>query len=237
MTFTWDELIDRARVYLDDDNKNDSTFIKKARMMTLFQVEYAQLYREWIRKGLIAPKWLEQAFTLGQQSLALDKVLAIVGVAESIDSGSRYRPVTPSQTDLGRMPGWYGTTDVGKSATWEGNGGGDQLTITLHPFDSSGAYVTRFLQRPDYVSDTTQTVELPYGGDERLVLGAAKRGNVKESVVSRGLEDLIMKADAEMAFTAFGRGNGVVVRRTNANGSATRGREAFPANPRYWIFY
>lgn len=239
MTFIWADLITRARVYLDDDHKSETHFIADDRLMTLLQVEYAKLYRQWVRGGFIGPATTDQTFT--GQTVTVPNVLAIIGVAENLTYQKRV--LQPAQSRFGRAPFWDGTLAVGKSSRWEASGVADTLLITLHPADAAGSYVVRFISRPAYATDTSTTIDLPYGGDERLVLGAVRRANVKGSTRSAAVEALIMEADAEINFTQFGRiaGDSPRIRRNRQNPFARFpadrfGETAYPANPSDWYW-
>lgn len=236
MQFVWNDLIDRARVYIDDDHKETDGWISPTNWLTLFNVEYAQLFRKWVRAGLIAPAYTETPFS--GSSTSLSGVLAIVGVAQ--DMGSYRRPVFPAQSVYGRAPFWGGTMDSGPSMSWAASGTGDNLTLTLDPPDSATSnYLVRWIAAPAYATDATTTVELPYGGDERLVLGAARRALVKDSTASQSINALIADADADLNFLAFGRANGDSprVRRVTPLAKArTWQLGSFPSDPRFWTY-
>ncbi len=213
MVFTWQELIDRARTYLDDDHNEDRGFMTPARWMTIANVEYAQLYRRWIRSGLIAPMPQDRALVEAAAptvDVPLEGVLAIIGVAEVTgnDDGSdlQYRVLKQLQPDYGRMP--FRSNIVDTALGWEAYGTGDTITVKIYPPDPNLTYVVRYIVRPDYETDPDEEIDLPYGTDERLVLGIARRAHLKDSTASSLLNGLIAEADAEMNFTAFQRGGG-----------------------------
>lgn len=196
MAFVWNDLIDRARFYIDDDHRETSGWVTPARWLTLFGVEYTQQYRRWVRQGLVAPRPTATAFTGPTTSLA--GVLAVVGVAEDL-GGGRYREIPSSQSALGRHP-FVSPAEDG----WEAHGTGDDLTIELHS-DEARTYEVRWIPAAVAPTDPTASVVLPAGADERLVLGAARRALVKESARSATLQQHIDEADAELAFAAAAR--------------------------------
>lgn len=204
MLITWDELIARARTYVDDDHKDETSWILPERWMTLFQVEYRKLYRQWVRAGLVAPAPVDTTFT--GSTVTISEVLTIIGVAEV--TGDSLRVLQSAQSLLGARPFWTGASDVGKSSQWGATGAANTITVTLHPADSSGSYLVRYLTRPVYATDSTATVDLPDGGDERLVLGAARRAHLKDSAASRLLDALLLESDADLNFAAFSAING-----------------------------
>lgn len=236
MQFVWDDLIDRARVYVDDDHKEDGSWIKRDHWMTLFQIEYAARYRQWVRMGLVSVPFTETDFT--GDTVTLNNVLCVVGVAENC--GDYFRPLQPAQSAYGRASYWGGSLDTGKSVEWEASGAADTITLSLHPTDSSGNYRVRYISRPVYATDRTASVDLPPLCDEVLVLGACKRAHLKDATVSRALEDLLMKAEAELNFAAFGRVNGDSprVRRIDKRPNYTsRFGAPYPTNPRFWMYF
>lgn len=204
---TLQELVDRARVYLDDDHTDDEGWLSPESWVALCNVEYAQLYRRWVRQGLIAPAWTDAAFTGHTATIPSDLsgggVLATIGVAENLGSG-RYRLLTPAQSHYGRSPTLGYTT--GASSHWYATGTGDTITYTLEPRDT-GSYFVRYIPTVVPADSLADTVTVPFGADERLVLGLARRAKLKEGSASALLERLIMDADAELNFAAFGRVN------------------------------
>ena len=207
-SFVWNDLIDRARFYIDDDHRETAGWVTPARWLTRFGVEYAQQDRRWVRQGLVAPRPTHTTFV--GPTTALTGVLAVVGVAEDL-GGGRYREIPSVQSEIGRHP--YGTpSDIG----WQAHGTGDDLSIEISP-DDELTYEVRWI--PDVVrpSDPTASVVLPASADERLVLGAARRALVKESTRSSALQQALDEVDAELAFAAAGRlmGDAPRVRRLN----------------------
>jgi hypothetical protein len=204
MTFTWQELIDRARFYVDDDHDGDDAgWVDPSAWLRLFGVEYSQQYRRWVRAGLVAPKPTDTEFDGPVTSTPITGVLAVIGVAELI--GTNYRVLRPSQTQDGRHP--FRNPRTGPATSWEAHGGGDTLTIELDPADT-GSYVARYIARPARPTSVSASVEVPDGADERLVLGAARRAHVKESSRSAAIDALILEADAELNFMAHSRRHG-----------------------------
>lgn len=204
MTFTWQELIDRARTYLDDDHNDTEGFIKPERWLSLANVEYAQLYRKWVRMGLVAPAPTDTSFS-STHTKALTGVLAIVGVAEDLGDG-HHRVLAPAQSSFGQSPFW-GHTSSSPGCYWAATGSADALTVTLEPRPTSGNYFVRFIPTVAYATLISASIDLPYGADERLVLGIAKRAKLKESGASGALERLLMEADQELNFAAFSKLN------------------------------
>lgn len=237
MQFTGQELIDRARVYLDDDNKDTNGWLAPTSWLALLNTELAQLYRRHVRNGLVTPPATDQSLNT---SPTLQNCLAIHGVAQVLPSGL-YRLLTPAQSAYGQKP-FYGTPiSNGPGHYWMAEGGADNLTIKIEPDPTlaHGSYIARFTPTLAYITALSQTVDVPYGADERLVLGIARRANLKDSTTSALLERLMAESDAELAFQAFGRLKDSprvrrVVSRTEKRG--VMGNQ-FPGDPREWRFY
>jgi len=229
---TWNDLIKRSRTYVDDDHADEAGWIAVSTWLDLFQTEYGQLYRRWVREGLVRPKPTDTAFT---GTTNLTSVLAIVGVAQ--DMGSYVRILNPAQSVSGADPFWFPTSPVsGVATSWAAHGAADDLSIELNPANAS-SYVVRWLPAPARATDPTTTVSLPFGGDERLVLGVARKAHIKESAASRRLDDEIRDADAELAFTAFGRnGDSPRVRRVRPRVDLHPRHPGFPTDSRSWFF-
>ncbi len=238
MQFTWDALIDRARVYLDDDHYETNGYLTPAHWLTLAQVEYQLLLRRWIRLGLVVPASTDATFTGG--STTISNCLAIIGVGQ--DKGGYVRVLAPAQSPRGQQPFWRSATAPQTiSQSWMATSDGDTATITLDPTDpDTTPYFVRYFAAPALVTDSTTTVNLPFGTDERLVLGMARRAHLKASSASALLERLIAEADAELAFTAQGRihGDAPRVRRTPRWQRAIHRQDSqlFPSDPRMWIY-
>lgn len=214
MQFQWQALIHRARVYLDDDHNDGRGFVAPADYLTIAAVEYTEQRKRWIRSALVRPATTDTTFS-SSPTTALTGVQAIVGVAEIISpSSTPYRLLTPAQSAWGAQPYW-GQVASNRATTWTAAGEGDNFTVQLDPPDAGNTYVVRWVPTITYPTDQTTTVDVPYGLDERLVLGIAKRAMVKDQSRSAALQDLINQADAENMFTAFARiqGDGPRVRR------------------------
>ncbi len=197
-TVSWQDLIDRARLYSDDDpaSANGKGWIQPAMWMTLLQVEYRYLYARWVRSGLQAPTPVDVEFTGPYTDLT--GVLALVGVAR-VTSPGNYELLQPSQSREGRAP--IRSTRTGVGVGWSASGTGDSLRVSIDSTDT-GTYLVRYIARPELVTNPALTVNLPYGADERLVLGATRRAHLKDSTTSALLERLLLDADAELNMVA-----------------------------------
>jgi len=238
MQFTWQTLVDRARVYIDDDHDDTEGFLSDTAWLALCNAEYSQLYRRWVRSGLVTPAITQSTLSLTSGVATVNGVLAVVGVAE--DMGSYMRLLAPAQPSVGREAFWLGSTEsTGTAVQWAATGSGDNLSVELYPHPSTGTYVIRHIPTVAYSTALSQSVEVPYGADERMVLGLARRANVKGRDSSMLIERLINDADAELNFTAFSRVGGLRVRDKRGRAGFPRGErfgDVFPANPGEWLF-
>ena len=202
-TFTWSDLINRARTYIDDDHDEEEGWLSPETWLALGNVEYAVLFPRLVRAGLIVPETVDQSFS--GPTVAVAEVLAIVGVAENL-GGGRYRLIEPLQSTYGRDP-FRSAVATSPAIGWLATGAADDVTVSLQP-ESTGSYVVRYIAVPEAATALDDEVELPYGCDERLVLGMARRAKLKEMGASAILERLIMEKDADIAMQAHGRVDG-----------------------------
>jgi hypothetical protein len=236
MQFTWQELIDRARVYIDDDHDDDDGLVSPESWLAFANVEYAQLYRRWLRMGLITPTITQSSFT--SNSTSFPGVLAILGVAEDLGNGARL--LESAQAALGKNPYVRGSSAPnGVATSWAATGAGDTTVIELDPHvDNYSSYFVRYVPTVAYATSAASTVELPYGADERLVLGIARRAHIKGLTASAQLERLIMEADAELNFQAFGKLPALRARhKTAAIQRTDRYGNVFPVSPGSWLYF
>lgn len=232
-TFLWSALIDRAKVYVDDDHAEQSGWIKNDKWLNIGYAEYLRLRKKWIRLGLVSPAPTNTTFTAATASIT--NVAVLIGVAEDL-GGGRYRQLPSSQAEHGQAPFWSTYLGTSCAIAFEAHGEADDLTISLKPGnDSAGTYVVRYITNPTRPTLTSQSVVVPDGCDERLVLGMARRAHLKDSGASVLLEKLIREEDEQIGFDAFGRLNAEAprarfTRRTN------RFSTGFPTDPRLWRY-
>jgi len=236
-TFTWQQLIDRAKVYLAEDHEEDSGWIAPDKWLILANVEYAELYKRWVRQGFVSPPTIDTTFAA--PTVTVPGTLAVIGVAE--DMGSYMRVLTPAQSGFGRSPFWRSPTEQaqGLALYWSAASASDRVAIQLDP-PVAGNYVVRTIPTVLYATDATATLDVPYGTDERIVLGIARRAHLKDSTASAALERLIQLHDAETALSAFGKidGDGPRVRRVRPSAQrVSRMRGSLSMIPRGgWLY-
>jgi hypothetical protein len=144
------------------------------------------------------------------------------------DSSLPFEVATPSTVN----EAWTNWNDIQSRTLWA-----VQFVGGTEPVEEAGNYYVRYYVRPDYFTSASDTVELPYGVDERIVLGMADRAGIKDSTVSRNIKELKFEHDAQLNFLIFGRGDGPRVRRINRTPLRTdRFASPFPTDPRYWLY-
>lgn len=247
-SFTWDELITRARVYVDDDHSAEDNWIAPERWLDIGFTEWRTLYKRMIRNSLVTPD-IQTAYLQGGIT-SINSVLAVVGVGQ--DMGNTVRVFPNAQAIFGRGAYWRGSTaPTGHSMSWAARGTSDTVKIELDPLPDDltydalatpqGNYLCRYIQTLTKPTATTDTVDLPDLADERLILGMARRAHLKDSANSVLLNDLIKEADAEMKFEADGKVGGIRVRRTPLVARATRLYNPYKAltwpGPTEWRFF
>lgn len=250
--FIWRDLIGRARVYVDDDHQETQGWLTDAKWLEIAKAEYRAVYRRWLRNGLVRPSPIDTPITTGQYQMVLPSApdteagvsgaLAIIGVAENMNS--YFRILAPAQSARGAFPFWVapGQTNEGKAVNWAAFGPADEVTVEISPRDLSSPYVIRWLPTPRMPVSLDDTVQIPFGCDERLVLGIARRAHLKDSSASALLQQLIGDADAEIQFAAHGRLDTQAPRVRRVRPDFHRRRwpqlstDQFPTDPNYWMY-
>lgn len=251
MQHTWRELVGRARLYLNDDHREQQGWIEDSGWLGIITAEWPVLHRKWTRMGVVRPAAIDTTFPAAAYQVTLPDVahgdtrpgcLAVVGVAEDLTSYMRY--LAPAQVARGAYPFWVapGEVNQGKAVTWAAYGSSDAVTVEISPRDPGGTYVVRWLATPRVPVSLDETVDIPLGCDERLVLGLVRRALLKDSGASALLERLISEADAEIQFTAHGRLDNQAPRVRRVRPDFHRRRwpqlstSQFPTDPNYWMY-
>ena len=206
------DLLARAKAYVDADDVDVGGWLNDSLWYSWMNQENRNLYRTFLRNGLMGPKFVDQTITAnGSDSYILaTEPLAIAGVAEMVFGGPYPRPLQPMQVLRGRYPWGVEGAIVGSATHWAAYYEADgTVSVGLQPIPQSGTYTVRTVPQPltlvATVSDpTTQTnqVSYPPGTEERIALGMAERAYEREGVMSPTLTRLIQRADEEMARAA-----------------------------------
>ena len=249
-------LVNRARTYIDDDSGEVQGFLSDAAWLNIFNVEYQYLYRKWLRMAVVRPQPVDEYFPSGSYQIVLPTatdveagntgVLAVVGVAEDMSSYMRY--LTAAQPSRGPYPYWVASgesANEGKADSWACYGAADSFTVELHPRDvaTGSNYKVRWIPTPPLAQNLdSSTVDVPWGVDERLVLGMARRACLKDHTASALLERMIADADAETQFAAHGRLDVQAPRVRRVKPDFHRRRwpqlatNGFPTDSNYWMW-
>ena len=86
MEVTAEEVIGRARAYINDDhNDNKGAVFKPERWLQVLSAQNKRAYRRWMKAGLVSPEPVDKEFT--GPSVRLTNVVEILGVARCTISG------------------------------------------------------------------------------------------------------------------------------------------------------
>lgn len=230
--FTIQSLIDRAKVYADEDHEDDSGWIAPAIWLRLAVTEIAEQHRRWVRAGHVIPAQATASVT--GTAIGFD-VLAIVAVY--YDDGTTVRLLDYAGPSVIRSA----TQPEGDAYRWWMESSGDSVTVLLDPQPSTydNYYIRYVPQYPvNLITSATDQIELPSGMDERVVLGIARRAHIKDSGASSLIERLIAQSDAELAFGAAARTGGLSVKtlpRFRPSPYSTPNRVSWP-NRLAWLY-
>lgn len=120
------------------------------------------------------------------------------------------------------------------AVAWEGFGAGSNITLKLIPADDSEQkYVVRYHEIPGNITALTQTIEVPEGGDEWLMLKLAEWAMGTEGGASKTLQTQIYNAEAQLGFAS-----GEALRQQLSSGSTPRtDRSMWPLSTVDWVWF
>ena len=193
--FTVDELITRAK---DAADMHD-LFVRPSTWFNWLNVELQALYIMCARGGWPLRNIQFRSFSVPTDYISGSfqipfEILAIVGVWE-VDGQARYRRLTYNNgaDALRQFPGATGITGHPREY-WisELTGTSSEATQVIpYPTPTSGLFHVAYLPAPSKVAATTDTVALPMGIEELIVLKMARRALVKEEADTTAIEKLI----------------------------------------------
>jgi hypothetical protein len=243
MAYTIQNIIDRARIYVDDNHKVTDGWKQPADWLTIAKPELVSCYRNWVRKSLISFTPLQGSFTGPTFQFAAGiQPLAILGVAQG--SGSNFRLIQPAMAQYGRQPYW--DTTAATATTWTvsvdvfPDGTGEpQYSLSLHPPNTTAGYQIKYIRFPE-LSALDKFVILPEGYEDYVALLIARKALASEGASSQAIERLIMKAEADIGMDTLSgpQGDGPkvrVVRPFNKQRVFTNST-TWPLNPAFWFY-
>jgi hypothetical protein len=238
MPFILQELVDRARVYLADDNDDGDTgalISDPAAWLRVAQASFDYLYPQWVRAGLVPLNFQTDSWPGSQTVFTLtNTAIALIGVAQDYGDGT-FRLLESGVPRFGETF-WGFSTGTGYYYSIRGTP--DELDIVVEPIDVSATYTARYLARPNRFAGLTDTAIIPFGCDEQMVIDMARRAKLKESAVSQALEQF--KREHLEAMNMAGPPLGI--KQKMANGIRVtpfglRGTTSWPTDPRYWRWF
>lgn len=245
MAYTIQDVIDRAKIYVDDNHKVTDGWKQPADWLAMIRPELAAVYRKWVRESLISFNTLDgiisnAVFTWPDTA----PPLAILGVAQQV--GTQFRMLQYAQSYYGRNPFWEaGTPSI--ATTWtsvvDTNPAGDGnpvYSLAIHPPDPAAGYLVRYIKFPD-MSALDKFVILPEGHEDYLALRLAKKALASEGASSQAIERLIIQAESDIKMEALSNAQGDgprvrIVRPFNKQRLFNRYNSIWPTSPMLWFY-
>lgn len=236
MPITTQDVINRARIYVDDNHKVTDGWKQPADWLAIAGPEIIACYRKWVREGIVSLATVDSAFT-GPNYTFTAGVIAITDVVESLGFGS-YRKVEPASSVYGREPFWDNTIGTqGNSQYWTAAFGTTGYVLKLHPPDTA-SYLVRNIPEPD-ISTLASILYLPTGLEDYVALRIARKALASEGASSQAIERLLMVAEAEWKMLSLGTtlGDAPRVRITRRPHWGSNSRMfTWQANPYFWYY-
>lgn len=244
MAYTIQNIIDRTRIYVDDNHKVTDGWKEPADWLLLARPEIIAVYKKWLRESLISFSTLDGTITSGSFVFPAGvPILAVLGVAQQ--TGQQFRLLQSAMSQYGRAPFWE--SGVSSTATtWtiatdvfpDGNGD-PQTTLDIHPPDSSAGYLVRYIRCPE-ISTLDKFIIAPEGYEDYMALRIARKALASEGASSQAIERLIISAEADMKMDSLSntQGDGPKVRITRPYNvqRMMSGSNVWPNNPMFWYY-
>lgn len=248
--YTIQNLIDRARIYVDDNQKVTKGWKQPEDWLTIAKPEIINCYRKWIREGLIALEWVDTQFT-GPIFQFPDKLpMVILGVAQLTSNG--WRRLLPGQILFGRAPFEDAPGNiVGPATHWGASLGFVPVEsdipdvglpgiyqVRLHPPDTAANYYVRYIPEP--IMTLTSIVYVPEGFEDYICLLIARKALASEGASSQAIERLIMKAESDMKLASLSNPEGdapkVRITRSYRRKALDASINPYRTNPYNWYY-
>lgn len=135
---------------------------------------------------------------------SLADVMAVVCVHEVV-SGTLKRLTFTNDVDFLRQS-LNGSSVTGHATTYRMRMYGNEIHADFYPTPQTGeVYLITYLSAPTPLTATNQSVALPMGWEERLVLGMARRALIKEESSTSEIEKLIREMDSQIEQLCWNR--------------------------------
>jgi hypothetical protein len=191
------EIIERAQAAADmHDN-----FVTSTQWLRWLNVEYRALALFILRSGYVFTENTETITANGSLTYEFNEPLVILGVYEYKDQ--RYRRIEHS--DMMDGAGNIDEVTTGPARFFRVyQAASGKVGMQLWPIPQSGTYKVRKVVIPVAVT-LTDSIELPAGFEERLVLGLARRALAKEESSTAEISRQVDEADRYIEEMCFDR--------------------------------
>lgn len=244
MAYTTQDIIDRARIYVDDNHKVTDGWKQPADWLALAKPEILAVYRKWVRESLVSYNTLDAVVSTPPSQILPGQPLAIIGVAQQ--NGNSFRLLQPAMSQYGRNPYWESGV-ASPALTWTASispfpdvNGNPNYSVTLHPPDTASGYFIRYMRFPDYAL-LSNFIIAPDGYEDYMALRIARKALASEGASSQAIEKLIMQAETDMKMDSLSntQGDGPkvrIVRPYNKQRIFSNPVVGWPTNPAFWFY-
>jgi hypothetical protein len=195
----YSELIDRAKGAAD---MHDS-FPDGPNWMYFLNAEYRKLWVKIVRAGFPITVNRVIVTSTGATSYTIPEPSAVLGIFELYNSNSYYKiPIRPMWSQYAISTGTHP-----KAVYVSPNVAAGTLTLNFYPTPASGAiFHVIVIDKPKKIVSGTpaagesNSVDLPFGWEERVSLGMAKRALTAEETVNGALLQEIAETDEQIDF-------------------------------------
>lgn len=197
-TTHYTELIERAQSNIDDVGGD---FLKTSEWLYHANAEIKKLNVKLVRGGFPPSVTSETITANGSAQYNIDQPMAVIAMYEIIGDTYYRVPIKPKWKQHKVVTGThpvecyaFPNTSIGK------------LSFSFYPNPTSGTFVALIVPTPDKLVSTTpavgesQYVTLPFGWEERIVLGMSQRALSKEETISPSLNAEISAVDEMIDF-------------------------------------
>lgn len=191
-SFTAQSLIDRAAAIADiEDN-----FVSPGQWLTWLSVERSAQALAAARGGWTLNQVSTQTTPATDTWTLTGDFLALIGVWE-VDSSGRTRPLI-AEDFQSNFRQTVGGPITGPATRFSITDAGGVVTVHFFPRPTSGTYMAALVGTTPAFATVLDTITLPAGLEERLVLGMARRALIKEESDVTDISKLIALEDQRL---------------------------------------